>query len=172
MTYRASSLAALGLQNLPLLSILGNISLGSEGLSRGFSTVRAEVRTEVRGEDNNFELINSLVGRGVRNWQEEEWLKLKMKWGFDEFEEQRREFASILPFFLFSLSAFLVRFLKRRLQYLLSLLHYICRKLSPREGYFCCDWNDTVFPLLVLQVFDMLFLKINLWVLFIKYSNK
>ena len=67
MTYRASSLAALGLQNLPLLSILGNISLGSEGLSRGFSTVRAEVRTEVRGEDNNFELINSLVGRGVRN---------------------------------------------------------------------------------------------------------
>ena len=67
MTYRASSLADLGLQNLPLLSILGNDSLGSEGFSRGFSTVRAEVRRDVRGEDNDFESINNLVGRGVRN---------------------------------------------------------------------------------------------------------
>lgn len=48
MTYRASSLAALGLQNLPLLSILGNVCPDSEDFSRGFSAVRAEVRREAR----------------------------------------------------------------------------------------------------------------------------
>ena len=64
-SYRASSLAALGLQNLPLLSILGNMSLeevevekASLDFSRAWawacssSMVRAELRRVVRVHNN------------------------------------------------------------------------------------------------------------------------
>ena len=62
-SYRASSLAALGLQNLPLLSILGNMSLeevevekASLDFSRAWacssSMVKAELRRVVRVHNN------------------------------------------------------------------------------------------------------------------------
>jgi len=57
--YRASSLAALGLQNLPLLSIFGSISLAdivdreSLGFPRVSSSANAELQREVRGENTD-----------------------------------------------------------------------------------------------------------------------
>lgn len=49
MTYSASSLAALGLQNLPLLSILGSISLEDETESVDSSTIWPNATAEVLG---------------------------------------------------------------------------------------------------------------------------
>ena len=74
-SYRASSLAALGLQNLPLLSILGNMSLeevevekASLDFSRAWawacssSMVRAELRRVVRVHNNLTVLLWMLQG--------------------------------------------------------------------------------------------------------------
>lgn len=87
-TYRASSLAALGLQNLPLLSILGNISLESLlGFSRASSTVNVEVRREVRGEETDTVLLAD-NGLGIKptRWdfpnskeEDEEWVRVKLR---------------------------------------------------------------------------------------------
>jgi hypothetical protein len=82
-TYRASSLAALGLQNLPLLSILGNISLESLlGFSRASSTVNVEVRREVRGEllaDNGFGIKPTRWDFPNSKEEDEEWVRVKLR---------------------------------------------------------------------------------------------
>lgn len=83
-TYRASSLAALGLQNLPLLSILGNISLESLlGFSRASSTVNVDVRREVR---DTVLLADNGLGIKPTRWdfpnskeEDEEWVRVKLR---------------------------------------------------------------------------------------------
>lgn len=88
MTYRASSRAALGLQNRPLLSILGCTENVSADCPRSSSTARAEGRRRI-------ELLPLAVACGEesskRGGHFGNELKINPTWGFRVDEEEDEE---------------------------------------------------------------------------------